>query len=153
MKNKIVYSGLLIFALSMLFSNGCGIYTTENVLNPPYSISITEDYLSFYGDNQEDSFIGYNIWYKENSSDTYKLCYYKYNSNTYIKPTLPKDMVDFNGDSANIVYFSDLFPQESDKSFLYLSTYESKKYYFAISSYGINGEESEKVEFGLWPNQ
>ncbi len=145
--SKIIFA---ILSLTSLLLAGCGIYTVNTVLNSPFNISITGEYLSFYGNNQEESFIGYNIWYKENESDIYKLCYYKTGGNYYIKPTLPKSIVNYSGKNSNIIYFNNLYPQELDLSFYDLSQ-EGKSFYFAISAYGLNGEESEKVEYGIWP--
>jgi len=141
---------------------GCGIYITEGALNPPFSISMEQQKLKFSGYNLEDDFSGYILWYKDNEYDEYFPCVYK---ETIYKPTIPKfedmepdwvDAVDNRGDPENpridyTVMIEDLKHFEKNKGFYALYTAEDSHFYFAVSSYGINGEESEKVEFGIWP--
>ncbi|MGQ9616717.1 MAG: hypothetical protein ACUVWJ_10015 [Spirochaetota bacterium] len=97
------------------------------------------------------------IWYKESESDIYIPCGYK---KKIPFPTIPKgsdeeyvSQIDYTSDPDNprivyTVYIEDLYPQDNlTKSFYTLSREEGRSFYFAVSSYGINGEQSERVEF------
>ena len=150
MKNKWQLAILMLLISDLLVS--CGIYTLEGTLNAPYGISISSDYLSFYGNNDESCFVGYNIWYKEDENGEYLLAYYIKNGEKSIKPTIKKDIANYDGSAPNEISLGDLYPQDSDDSFLTIYTDTKKRFYFAVSSYGENGEESEKVEFPRWPN-
>jgi hypothetical protein len=160
---RAIFIFLAIFELLFLLIsfNGCGIYTTLGSLNPPFDHSRGVNSLIFSGYNPEPYFWGYVIWYKESEDRPYTPCGYK---NKIAFPTIPKNagpdyvsQTDYTMDPDNprIVYtvsIQDLYPQENlTKSFYTLWGEEQKRFYFAVSSYGINGEESEKVEFGIWP--
>ncbi len=149
----------LLFLL--MVSNRCGIYTTLGSLEPPFDHSITANSLVFAGYNTESYFWGYVIWYKEAEDEQYTPCGYK---NKIPFPTIPKGsgldyvrQIDYSSDPVNprIVYtvsIQDLYPQEDPtKSFYTLWHEENRSFYFAVSSYGINSEQSEKIEFGIWP--
>ena len=103
---------------------------------------------------------GYMLWYKEVGAHTYSLCIHK--DRTKI-PTIPEDLavaglpldwVERDSSNAPIieytVYTADLKPFGSTKTFDELKDL-GYHYYFAVSSYGDNGEESIKVEFDIWP--
>jgi len=151
MINRIVFKIFVVMASFTLIT--CGIYTLEGTLNAPYSISIDTSSISFYGDNNESYFIGYNIWYKEAENAYYLLAYYIKNGEKNIKPTIKKDIANYNGSSPNVISLSDLYPQDSDDSFYEINNNDpNKKFYFAVSAYGEDGEESEKIEFPIWPN-
>lgn len=151
MKNKLFLVMLLLMILEIPFS--CGIYTLEGTLNAPYNISRSTEILRFYGDNNESYFAGYNIWYKESEIESYQLAYYIKNGVSSIKPTIKKSDAIYDGSGPNEVSLKDLYPQYSNDNFYTINQNDSnKKFYFAVSAYGENGEESEKVEFPRWPN-
>ena len=156
LERKIIYRVLLTGSLfSLVIIYGCGIYTTEGALNPPFSISMDGQKLKFSGYNPEDDFSGYILWYKDNEYDEYFVCVYK---ETIDKPTIHKfedmepgwvDAIDNRGDPENpridyTVLIADLKHFEKNKGFVTLYNEEGSNFYFAVSSYGINCEESEK---------
>jgi len=63
-------------------------------------------------------------------------------------PTIPKD--ENSTVNTYTINIGDLQPVDENTSFIMLKD-EERYFYFAVSSYGVNGEESEKVEFGIWP--
>jgi hypothetical protein len=133
--------------LSSLFIHQCGIYTETAPLNPPFSLSVDAENLKFSGLNDEDYFIGYNIYYKENPEDFYKVC-----DNDLVEnyPTIPAS----SSDAVNpyTVNANEIFPQESVRSFydLYYN-FDGPVFYFAVSAVGDEDQESERIEFGAWP--
>jgi hypothetical protein len=147
---------------AVLLAGGCGLYTTGNALNPPFSISKTQLTLQFSGYNPETYFSGYVLWYKEDAADDYFYCQYK---DVLDIPTIPKyedmlvdwvEAVDNRSDIVNpridyTVDVSDIEDPTSGKSFSDIYQDDEKKFYFAVSAWGVNGEESALVEFGLWP--
>jgi len=148
--------------LIVVFTSGCGIYTTTGSLNPPFSQSKDSTTLYFSGYNRETYFSGYVLWYREEGTISYSVCGYKNQIDVF--PTIPEDSdstwVSFDdrtndSDNPRIVYevqVSDLYAQEDlTKSFYEIYEDEGRQFYFAVSAYGINGEESEKIEFGIWP--
>ncbi len=146
--------------LGLLIASGCGIYTTSDPLKPPFYQTISSTSLNFSGFNEESYFQGYVLWYKENEDETYLPCGYK---GSMPFPTIPRGadqnyvyQVDNTADTEDprityTVYIQDLYPQDEQKSFSALYDEEKRSFYFAVSSYGINGEESEKINFGRWP--
>jgi hypothetical protein len=148
--------------IAIMLAGGCGLYITGNALNPPFSISKTSLTLQFSGHNPETYFSGYNLWYKEEGGSGYSYCQYK---GEFDIPTIPKyedmppgwvDAVDNRGDILNpridyTVDVSDIEDPASNKSFSEINDEEGKRFFFAVSAWGINGEQSALVEFGLWP--
>ncbi len=116
--------------------------------------------LTFSGFNTEPYFLGYVLWYRKSTTDPYIVCGYK---RDIPFPTIPKgagaDIVqseDKTGeDPPKTVFFvdiKDLYPQDNlNKSFVDLYYQERMHFYIAVSAYGENDEESEKIEFGIWP--
>jgi hypothetical protein len=152
---------LLILAGSMCVLAGissCGIYTASGVLNPPYGQQTRTDSLIFYGNNTETYFSGYIIWYKEAGADNYSICVYK---GELELPTIPKlaemkagwvEYTDLGNDIIKYtVYIQDLKPLGSAKNFVELNDSTGQKFYFGVSSYGSEGQESDLIEFGIWP--
>ncbi len=151
----------LVFTV-LLLAGGCGLYTTGNALNPPFSISKTQLTLHFSGYNTETYFSGYILWYKEDADGDYSYCQYK---DELDRPTIPKyedmlpgwvDAVDNRSDILNpridyTVAVSDIEDPISGKSFSEIYQEDGKRFYFAVSAWGVNGEQSALVEFGLWP--
>ncbi len=137
----------VLFLAVFAFANSCGIYEATGALNPPFGQQITETTLKFTGDNSEDYFAGYVLWYKEDINEEYKVCVYR---GTADIPTIPKD--ENSTVNTYTIYIGDLQPIDENASFIVLKD-EGRFFYFAVSSYGINGEESEKLEFGKWPVQ
>jgi len=154
----------ILFSFIIFFLDGCGIYTIGGVLNPPFDLSISSTLLIFSGYNPEEYFSGYVIWYKKDQSDSYKIC--EYRGKQYLPTILKLEVMlseygagwvkyyDYSDDPQNPrikyeVLMENLKPQDSTKNFVELRD-EGISYYFAVSSYGENHEESEKVEFGLW---
>jgi len=147
--------------LLIIINIGCGIYTINDYLNPPYSISRGSSSFTFYGKNTEDSFDGYIIWYKIGENETYYYCTYEYNGHKYCNiPTIPK-----LGDKPEGVEYDDTYDPiivyTVDIGNLYPSIYDPRldnteknmnlnelecTIHIAVSSYGKNGAESEKVE-------
>ena len=165
MKKNVVYK--IIFFGFLIITSGCGIYTTQGALNPPFNISINQQTLKFSGNNTEDNFEGYILWYKENENDEYSIIVFK---GELLEPTIPEysDLIDplqqwlaLQGelwdDSAFpqidfTVEIKDMEHFEKGKSFDELYIEEGSHFYFAVSAFGINEAESEKVEFGIWPS-
>ncbi len=140
------FAGALLF-WSLLIFNSCGIYTTTAPLNPPFSQSVDSANLKFAGYNNEDYFVGYNIYYKEKAEDFYKVCD-SIPIDDY--PTIPVTPID------SIIQYTvdtdELRPQDDDRSFYDLYyTFDSPEFYFAVSAVGDEDEESERIEFGAWP--
>ena len=139
-------TGVLLI-LSVTLFHSCGIYTTVAPLNPPFSQSVDSTFLNFSGYNDEDYFVGYNIYYKEKPEDFYKVC-----DNVLIEqyPTIP------TSPSGSTVEFqvntNDIQPQDVNRSFydLYYN-FDSEVFYFAVSAVGDEDQESERIEFGAWP--
>jgi hypothetical protein len=145
-----VRSYTAILLCTLLSIGSCGIYTTRRPLNPPFALTLGTDSLAFSGFNTEPYCLGYIIWYKEAQDDYYKSCAYPTPSN-FPRPTLPRTSATQVEDYAVDLNF--LFPDDEVKSFDELNTNDPKrKFYFAVSAYGEEGEESERVEFGIWPN-
>ncbi len=134
----------LCIVIFTVFSS-CGIYETTEALNPPFDHHITEIALQFTGDNSEDYFSGYVLWYKEDENEEYKVCVYEGRADI---PTIPKD--ETSTVNTYTIDIKDLQPIDENSSF-YMLKDDGRFFYFAVSSYGTNGEESEKVEFGRWP--
>lgn len=166
------FAGALLF-WSLLIFNSCGIYTTTAPLNPPFAQSMDSANLYFAGYNgqnvqpvPEDWFAGYNLYYKREINDYYKVCAYK---QAIPYPTIPEQVV-IDGDT-NYIYFEDktsedpprieftinienLYPQEDfSRSFYELHEDEQDRpqFFFAVSAVGDEDEESERIEFGAWP--
>ena len=136
---SILLPGILIF-----FASGCGIYEIDTALMAPYNLSNTTDTLTFYGDD-EPLLDGYNLWYKEESGTFYLRCYYYEMLNT---PTIDKEL----GEAVQYtVDLKNLYPQDDDRSFYDINFEEGKKFYFAVSAYGIGIAESGKAAFLRWP--
>lgn len=152
----LLYIWYLILSVAIF---GCGIYTNEGALNPPFGLNKTTTTLIFSGYNLEVYFSGYRLWYKELDDPEYSVCEYK---GKIELPTIPRidemdpGLVVINNylddlESPRIEYFvniSDLAPLDSEKNFTELIG-EGKNYLFAVSAYGKNGEESEKIPFSL----
>jgi len=139
-----------IILSTLLLTGSCGIYTIRRPLNPPFSLSLGANSLFFYGLNTEEYALGYILWYKEKQNDTYRTCAYQDPSN-FPRPTVPRA-----SDTETVKYTIDLkelFPDDDIKSFYELNFIDpKKKYYFAVSTYGEEGEDSAREEFGIWPN-
>jgi hypothetical protein len=139
-----------ILLCTLLLTGNCGIYTIRRPLSPPFSLSLGANSLTFYGLNTEEYALGYILWYKEKQGDTYRICAYQDPSN-FPRPTLPRA-----SDTETVKYTIDLeelFPDNDEKSFYELNFIDSKiKFFFAVSTYGEEGEESAREEFGIWPN-
>jgi hypothetical protein len=174
MNNKLSGRGKLLLLILASFLcglsgiNSCGIYTASGILNPPFGQQTRPDSLIFHGYNTESFFSGYIIWYKEAGADNYSICVYK---GKLELPTIPKveymeahpvkygDWVEYNDlrsdpDNPRVeftVYIQDLRPLGSSKNFVELNDSSGQKYYFGVSSYGTEGQESEMIEFGIWP--
>lgn len=146
---------LFVFCLLLI---GCGIYTTEEAPDPPFGQYTLSDSLVFRARNEKDKLEGYNLWYRYTPESYYKLCNYK-GENAY--PTIPKLEEMEPGWAEYVVIFEDvnereieytvyvahLYPINSSTNFADLGN----PVYFAVSSYGLNGVQSEKVEFVIWP--
>ena len=136
-----------LLILSVMVLHSCGIYTTTDPLNPPFSQSVDSTYLKYSGNNNEEYFVGYNIYYKEKPEDFYKVC-----DNISIDqyPTIPASptgaTVEYNVDT------NEIRPQGVDRSFydLYYN-HDGEAFYFAVSAVGDEDQESERIEFGAWP--
>ena len=138
--------GALLLMTVALF-NGCGIYTTTGPLNPPFSQSVDSTYLKFSGNNNEEYFVGYNIYYKEQTNDYYKVCDKVSNDQFPTVAASPSsETVEYNID------MNELRPQGETRSFydLYYS-FEVDAFLFAVSAVGEEDQESERIEFGAWP--
>lgn len=144
---KTRFMSLIIILILITGLSACGIYETTGALNPPFGQQITETTLQFSGDNEEDYFAGYVLWYKEEQNDLYTVCVYQGRADI---PTIPRD--ETSSTNTYSISIKDLQPVDENVSFIELKD-EGRYFYFAVSSYGINGEESEKVEFGKWPVQ
>jgi hypothetical protein len=144
----ILYATLAICLILGLLSS-CGIYAIDRVLKAPYGLSISDIYLVFWGEN-EDDLQGYNLWYKKKENELYKRCVLKGGVSTPT-PTIPKK----TGQTEKYtVSTEDYSPQDSVESFKDINTNEGTTFYFAVSSYPYldrNIAESGKAEFGLWP--
>ncbi len=137
---------VVFIVLLCMFLCSCGIYDIDAALQPPYDLYMTQEDLYFTGDD-EPLLEGYNLWYKENSGDIYKLCEY---DGMLTTPTIDK-----TGESTSIytVDIGLLSPQDSNDSFEEININEPwKKFYFAVSAYGTGMAESGKAGFGLWPD-
>jgi len=154
----------LIIFTTLLMMCGCGIYTVQNSLNPPFGNQITGYSIIFSGYNTESYFEGYIIWYRAPGETKYRPC--RYRGTTDI-PTIPKleDMLsdpekgadwvkytDYLSDTSNPrieyeVKLEDLSPQERDDNMYKLIKIDGEDYKLGVSAYGINGEESEMIVF------
>jgi len=160
----IMFTGFLGFLLEI---NSCGIYTAQMALNPPFNQHKTVIDLTFSGYNTEGYFSGYILWYKKAGvDDNYYVCVYKESTSI---PTITQKVIDdwdtdwvamndYRSDTENprIVFnvnIKDLKPLDSNKNFVDLNKEDGDYFYFAVSSYGDDGEESEKIEFGKWPSE
>ena len=133
----IMFTGLLGFLLEI---NSCGIYTAQMALNPPFNQQRTDIELTFSGDNVEDYFAGYVLWYKEiDVNEYFFVCGY---NGKYDKPTIP--LVPPVQTTEKIM-LKDLSHQINGNIKELIDA--GREFKFAVSSYGINGEESAKVEF------
>ena len=155
----VITAGLLCVLIG---TNSCGIYTASGVLNPPFGQQTRTDSLIFYGYNTESYFLGYILWYKEAGTDSYKICSYK---NKFELPTILNidemdpgwvEHNDLRSDPDNPrveykVYIQDLRPLDSPKNFVELNNDNGQRFYFGVSSYGKDGQESDLIEFGIWP--
>ena len=145
-----VRSYTAITLVTLLAIGSCGIYTIRRPLNPPYALTLGSDSLFFSGFNTEPYCLGYIIWYKETEDGFYRVCAYQ-NSSNFPYPTLPRTS------STQVqnytVSLKVLFPDDNVKSFFELNADDpQKKYYFAVSAYGEDGEASARETFGIWPN-
>ncbi len=136
-----------LLILSVLVLHRCGIYTTTAPLNPPFSQGVDSTFLKFSGNNDEEYFVGYNIYYKEKKDDFYKVC-----DNILIDqyPTIPASpsgvTVEYNVDT------NDIRPQGVSRSFYDLFyNFDAEVFFFAVSAVGDEDQESERIEFGAWP--
>ena len=168
MKKKLFSRGK-IFPITLVGSlcaltviSSCGIYTVTGVLNPPFGKQTSTDSLIFHGYNTEDYFSGYIIWYKEAVTDSYYICLYKGEVelptilNIDDMPAGWVEYTDLRSDTENprieyTVYIQDLKPLDSSNNFVELYDSNGQKFYFGVSSYGTEGQESEMIEFGIWP--
>ncbi len=129
---------------------GCGIYVVTEAPNPPDVISLGSSTLTFYGLNDEDYFLGYNLWYRYSENERYLLC--RYQDQEAVKPTLAFDIP---VDESITVDIDDLRPTTGNKSFKELYEQDEIDFvYFAVSSYGLlDGLDAESVRvlFGRWP--
>lgn len=157
-----LYLPVIILGLSTL--TGCGIYTVQNSLNPPFGNQITGYSIIFSGYNTESYFKGYIIWYRSPNDSIYRVCRYK---GTLEIPTIPRldDMLsdpskgadwvkytDYLSDTSNPrieyeIQLEDLSPQDRDDNMYRLIKIDGEDYKLGVSSYGINGEESEMIVF------
>jgi len=135
-----------LLILSILVLHSCGIYTTTAPLNPPFFQGMDSISLKFSGNNDEEYFVGYNIYYKEKPEDRYKVC-----DNISIDqyPTIPASpsgvTVEYNVDT------NDIRKQGVNYSFYDLYYTYNEAYLFAVSAVGDEDQESERIEFGSWP--
>jgi hypothetical protein len=144
-------TGIFLLLTAVLLCS-CGIYTTTEPLNPPFSISVDSTYLYFSGLNDEEYFEGYNIYYKENPDknpyDFFKVCELV-DSDQY--PTITANP------SSNTVQYpvdtNDIRPQGESRSFndLYYN-FERDAYFFGVAAVGEEDQRSEIIDFGIWPN-
>jgi hypothetical protein len=128
--------------------SSCGIYAIDRALKAPYGPSISDIYLKFYGDN-EDDLQGYNLWYKKEANDLYKR--FSLKDGSIPTPTIIKKA----GQTEQYTISTDDYsPQDSNQSFKEINDLNGTKFYFAVSSYPYldrNIAESGKTEFGIWP--
>jgi hypothetical protein len=125
--DRLVVMWVGIFCALLITS--CGIYVVSNALNPPYA--------------QESYFAGYVLWYKSIYDEDFQVCEY---NGTISLPTISKSV----NPITITVYFEELFHQDLGKNFKEILDdpgYSEYNFQFAVSSYGENGEESEKVLF------
>jgi hypothetical protein len=159
MKQKKTVLIIFIGTCLTLIIPGCGIYTTEPPLNPPFLKSVDSDTLKFSGYNTETYFAGYVLWYKEKREDYYRVCGYK---GELPYPTIPKnadptyvDFVDLTGETPPRIEYTvdirDLYPQDGVNSFYDLNVDYGSSFFFAVSAQGTGDEQSERVDFGKWP--
>jgi hypothetical protein len=131
------------------YISACGIYTTFGALDSPFGLQIDTNTLTFSGHNTEGYFSGYIIYYKEAGTEKYLVCKYK---EVLDKPTIPLlPLLETSPAIEITVKIEDLKPMDSNQNFIYLNNFDGQKYYFAVSAYGTDGQEREKVEFGIWP--
>jgi hypothetical protein len=154
-----------IAVCAVLFS-GCGIYTVEQALNPPYGISLSSFQLKFTGDNESefasDSYVGtgFTLWFKEKEGDPYQAVQY---NGALSRPTIPitappprtvpPGVTETQVTLTTFEYTVQIAYMEhphSNDSFLELKD-EGESFFFAVSAMGAEGKESEKAEFGQWP--
>lgn len=139
--------------------SGCGIYTAEDALNPPFGISMSSDRLKFRGGNAEAEFSGYLLWFKEGEKDPYEPVQY---NGALKSPTIPVPLpppADLPGItpvpvSAGIVEYTVeiAYTEHPATNISFLDPYyKGETFFFAVSAVGTGGLESEKVEFGQWP--
>jgi hypothetical protein len=139
-----------LILLSAFFLCSCGIYTTTGPLNPPFSQSVDSINLKFSGLNDEEYFIGYNIYYKENPDenpyDFFKVCGNVDNQYPTIATLPSSDTVQYTVDTTKIR------PQGESRSFneLYY-TFNEDAFFFGVAAVGDEDQRSEIIEFGLWP--
>jgi hypothetical protein len=140
--DRLVVMWVGIFCALLITS--CGIYVVSNALNPPYAQERdANNYLEFSGDNPESYFAGYVLWYKSIYDEDFQVCEY---NGTISLPTISKSV----NPITITVYFEELFHQDLGKNFKEILDdpgYSEYNFQFAVSSYGENGEESEKVLF------
>lgn len=133
----IMFTGFLGFLLEI---NSCGIYTAQRALNPPFSQQTTDIDLTFSGYNVEPNFSGYVLWYKEiDVNEYFFVCGY---NGKYDKPTIPLVPP---VETTKTIKLEDLSHQITGNFKELIDN--GREFKFAVSSYGINGEESAKVEF------
>ena len=138
-----------LLILSVLVLHSCGIYTPTDPLNPPFSQSVDSTFLNFSGNNDEDYFEGYNIYYKEKKADFYKVC-----DNILIDqyPTIPVEDPPPGVTVPYKVDTNDIRPQGVSRSFYDLFyNFDAEVFFFAVSAVGKQDQESERIEFGAWP--
>lgn len=137
----------------LIFLVGCGIYVVTEAPNAPYDTAFTFTELTFYGDNEEPYFEGYNVWYRYSETEQYRLC--RYQNQDAVKPTLVPEVIPVENEIFKLL-ISEVKPTTGDESFKELyEQNEIESVYLAVSAYGIvdgSDAESVKVPFGLWPN-
>ena len=124
---------LLVFVFSFTI-NGCGIYTTGKALKPPFGQHRDDNSLTFSGDNTEEYFEGYVLWYKGNDDNYYFVC--EYNGKVEKPTIIPPPWT---------IMFKDLGHQIFTDNFKVLLD-SGMEFQFAVSSYGIDEETKEEIE-------
>ena len=146
---KIFIKTMRCLLVPFFYMSACGIYTTSGALDPPFGQQVSINTLTFSGLNIEDYFSGYIIYYKKAGTEKYLVCKYQ---EVLDKPTIPLLPLPPTSPAIEVtVKIEDLKPMDSNQNFNYLNSLDGQKYYFAVSAYGVSGQESEKVEFGIWP--
>lgn len=109
---------------------------------PPFGQHRDDNSLTFSGDNTE--VWGYVLWYKDVGDIDFFVC--EYNGEVKKPTIIPGFTPEINATPPWTILFKDLGHQILPDNFKVLLDSEME-FQFAVSSYGINGEESEKVIF------